>query len=533
MNRSLTLLASLTLALSAPPAWSQNDAEDSAKLRDRIRILKTALNAREKPSEPSVSTAQQGLGKEPSGGSGAGNAIGHRTIKVTESNESQEPRLVTRLYDVSDLFAPAPSYAARYLRDLGNRREALFDSSETPLADVDRPAGAGGAGGGAAGTPGMPGGAPGGMGGAGMGGGMFDLMEDPLGANSSREIFRQFGGGMGAAYGPTEAIYSATQTSMDAVIEVITGTIDPDTWDENGGASTIQPLGLSLIVSTEPQIHRQIEDLISYFRKRWGSLRTISLRATWLWLDDSELATLVPDEEGPPRYVEGLKVLGLVDADAWKRHMRELGQANSNRAPGYRASLNCYNGQTVTTQTGRQALTFAGWQAVAGAPVDKETAAPGLGFAPRVEVVQEGASLQVTPATNTSGRFVVLDIHSRVTLRPEGAASGASVSAIDPSDPEASAPEVSMAKLNRMGDHPMFVTQRVSTTMRLPVDRQVLIGGMSFDVAPKPGSKSLYLFVKVGVQELRDDVAPKAAGATGPDYVPPTSTPDEEIWSRP
>lgn len=516
MNRILTVLASLALVSVVSPAWPQNDSEAAAKLRDRIRVLKTALNALEKPAEKAAPAALHKAESESN--SGAGSSIGHRKVRSSEPVAENPNDLVTRLYDLSDLFAPAPSYAARYLRDLGNRNESLFG---IPYAPIHGGSGSSGAGGGMGG--GM-GGMGGGMGGMGGGGGMFDLKGDPASIGyPPLEILRQ---GVGD-YDPTNVMYSATQTSMDSMIEVITATIAPDSWDESGGDASIQPLGLSLIVSNNLKAHRQIEDLFSYFRSRWGSLRTVSLRATWLWLDDSELATLVPDEDGPPRFVEGLKMLGLVDPQAWKQHLSDVGRKDSDRAPGYRASLNCYNGQTVMTQTGGQSLAFSGWQTLPAPPKDKESPPSELGFAPRVDVVQEGASLQVTPSTNTSGRFVILDVHSRVTLRPEGAATGASLSEIDPQDPNAS-----VEKLEGSGQGPMFVTQRLSTTMRLPVDRQVLIGGMSFDVAPKAGSKSLYLFIKVSVQELRDDVAPKAAGATGPDYVPPQSTVEGEKLGR-
>ena len=41
----------------------------------------------------------------------------------------------------------------------------------------------------------------------------------------------------------------------------------------------------------------------------------------------------------------------------------------------------------------------------------------------------------------------------------------------------------------------------------------MLVGGMTFQARPKKGQPGLYLFVKLGVQELRDDQPqPKAVG---------------------
>jgi hypothetical protein len=51
---------------------------------------------------------------------------------------------------------------------------------------------------------------------------------------------------------------------------------------------------------------------------------------------------------------------------------------------------------------------------------------------------------------------------------------------------------------------------RLSTTLRAPMDRPMLVGGMSYGEEPKPGEPGLYLFVDVAVQELRSDAKPAA-----------------------
>jgi hypothetical protein len=50
------------------------------------------------------------------------------------------------------------------------------------------------------------------------------------------------------------------------------------------------------------------------------------------------------------------------------------------------------------------------------------------------------------------------------------------------------------------------MVHRFSTTLRVPVDRTMLVGGMTYQSVPKPGEPNLYLFVRTSVQELRDDV---------------------------
>ena len=52
---------------------------------------------------------------------------------------------------------------------------------------------------------------------------------------------------------------------------------------------------------------------------------------------------------------------------------------------------------------------------------------------------------------------------------------------------------------------------RLSTTLRVPVDRLMLIGGMTHATEPEAPEPDLYLFLKVSLQELRDDVTRRPA----------------------
>ena len=52
----------------------------------------------------------------------------------------------------------------------------------------------------------------------------------------------------------------------------------------------------------------------------------------------------------------------------------------------------------------------------------------------------------------------------------------------------------------------------------MPVHRRMLVGGMTYQSVPQPGDPNLYLFLKVAVQELRDDKAePKPNAAAKPE----------------
>jgi hypothetical protein len=76
--------------------------------------------------------------------------------------------------------------------------------------------------------------------------------------------------------------------------------------------------------------------------------------------------------------------------------------------------------------------------------------------------------------------------------------------------PAAAAPEGPLAVVAAI-DRPMLVSQQLETTLRVPADRRMLIGGMTYEIRPNAGEPNLYLFMKAVVQELRDDRAPAKA----------------------
>jgi hypothetical protein len=120
-----------------------------------------------------------------------------------------------------------------------------------------------------------------------------------------------------------------------------------------------------------------------------------------------------------------------------------------------------------------------------------------VAYRPVVTPIHEGSSLQITPLVNTSGRFVMLDVHSRVSVREPS---------VPGKRPVANADDQGPAAIVAALDRPRLVTQRLATTLRAPVDSVILVGGMSFSAKPQGDDPPLFLFVRATVQELRDDV---------------------------
>ena len=79
---------------------------------------------------------------------------------------------------------------------------------------------------------------------------------------------------------------AAIEADFDSLIELITSTIAPPSWDSNGGAGSIAPFdtNLTLVVSQTQEIHEQIADLLQQLRRLQDLQVTIEVR--FITLDD-------------------------------------------------------------------------------------------------------------------------------------------------------------------------------------------------------------------------------------------------------
>ncbi|MBS0202108.1 MAG: hypothetical protein JSS49_04350 [Planctomycetes bacterium] len=428
--RRMMILA-LVFACSTPTLAA--DPETVSQIRQQINALQQQLEALENAPAAKRNVTQ---------------------IGASRGRNRTTTGMVVRIYDLGDLFAVAPPYPARTKSDLElSPAQAIFPTA------IEETQGKG----------------MGGMGG--MGGGMFSIPPTgtlSLGAAAARQVS-----------GDMDSI----ETSQAEMIRVIRETISPDLWSEGG---KITKLGNAFIISADEDTHQQIEALLNLFRSRWGTLRTVSVRAWWISLAPADIQSLLdtPTESAVP---DGPPVFGVVGDDAWKQILNIWRQPPAEEAHRlrYQATLTCYNGQTVSTMSGSQSLAVGAMRAIA----TRAENGGQLGYQPEVVAIQEGLAFQVTPITNISGKTVLLDIHSRLTLpMVDGKATKAepNASKITPADV---AQPISRRRLN---------IHRLSTTARVPVDRPYLIGGMSLPDAETEGLQ-LYLFVKISVQELRND----------------------------
>lgn len=187
--------------------------------------------------------------------------IKDEVLKIT-TEQQREGEVFTKTYSVADLVVPVPNFIASPRMGLaGAYHDAMgnigfgggspFGTSTTPLAVVATKDGSQ--------NSGMIN--PGILAQMSAGGPRSGVTNMPLG----------FGpGGLGGG----------SQADFDSLIELITSTIQPTTWDEVGGAGSIAPFdtNLSLVVSQTQDVHEEIVDLLAQLRRLQDLQVTIEVR---------------------------------------------------------------------------------------------------------------------------------------------------------------------------------------------------------------------------------------------------------------
>jgi hypothetical protein len=470
----------ILIGLAAAPARGQSKSEEMQKLQRQIQTLQDALSRLEISSQEKARVIPLGSNRMPV--------------------EEKEDVLVVRIYDLSDLFVVAPPYPAASPDNSGGQ-SLIFPNAFSELSGMMGMGGMGGMGGGMkARGAGSAGGSGGSSHGPKHGGqGMFNIAQPPVSpGHLPSRILPQMLSTESDSGSPDVA-----RMSIDELVDAITKTISPSDWSEYGGRCSIASLGNTLIVSATKNIHAQIESLFTAFRKRWGTFRTVSVEAHWLWLTEEQLDRLL-DDSRQRSGGSGEKIFGLVDETPWKELRDQLARAGDDQPAGYQSVLTGFNGQTVSTVSGGVKRFVIDMIPVVGQNMSSPPSAPStqsVGYQPVTASIQEGAALQVTPMVSTGGKYVTLDVHSRV-LRVQ-----------ETKTPPLAAVSSVIRDLAAVVDRPQMDNSLLATTLRIPAGSRMLVGGMTFESVPQSGQPNLYLFVKVQVQELRDDAAEKPSSA--------------------
>lgn len=304
------------------------------------------------------------------------------------------------------------------------------------------------------------GGSGGGFGGGGAGGGFFQV--------SDGSGFAVGGGGLGtAAGGIATAGNVSPRFSMTDLIEAIQLTIDPSSWDTMGGNAVCTPLGAMLIIKQTTPVHSQIEALLAAIRDEGGSVKTVTVQAHWLLLNAEELGQLANGDDNP---------LTQVDRDV----LLEL----AGSRPGYQGRITCFADQTVHLVSGQRRSAV-----ISAIPVVSATA---IGYQPIVSLPNIGVLLEVKPTLLPDEAEAVLNLVSTVT-------SAGDMTETSPMAPRVMGPALQLDQIN-------LDTQRLATTIQVPLNQPVLVGGLSMVEtnsranAEEPQRGQLYLIVELSAE---------------------------------
>ena len=323
--------------------------------------------------------------------------------------------LITRIYDVSDLLRETPDY--KDVRSLLPGTDAGRIGTAPPASPGSHPA--------------------------------------PVGLASIRS-------GMGdrAMFGKGPA---------DDVIDLLTTSIAPNTWDANGGLGTVHPLDRALIISQTLKIHLRVSALLADLRAKRQAVPTLIVEIQWLWLDNEQCEELLarpPVGKGP---AAGRTPLAL-DAAILDRLAR--------KAPGFRGRIACANGQWVHLASGdRRAIVPSKVPAVDG----------GVAYMPLIDAPNAGVLVELRPTVEPGAESAVLDVESCVTRwgRPRPTAHEAEGPAKEGGPRETGAEAAGSASCPV--ERPSIPAQEFATTLRVPLGRPVLVGGMTFAPAGPAG----------------------------------------------
>ncbi len=187
--------------------------------------------------------------------------IKDEVLKVT-SEQLRDGEVYTISYSVADLVIPIPNFVP-------STRMGLAGAYHDALGNV----GFGGAGpwGAASGPMAVMANNDGSMNSGVINPGLLAQMARPTGGGATKNMPLGFGpGGLGGG----------SQADFDSLIELITSTIQPTTWDEVGGAGSIAPFetNLSRVVSQTQDVHEEIVDLLEQLRRLQDLQVTIEVR---------------------------------------------------------------------------------------------------------------------------------------------------------------------------------------------------------------------------------------------------------------
>jgi hypothetical protein len=228
---------------------------------------------------------------------------------------------------------------------------------------------------------------------------------------------------------------------------------------------SIQTIEGMFLVTANTDSHKKIEQFLSAVRKELASRRVITIQATWAIVDDEKAAKVLGSGSPAPKVLAPEAQKALEEDTAF--------QGSTMSVEGERSRLAAGRCQTVLTDAN---------------PI----VADNIGvMTPTIQIVQWGPVLEVQANLSEDGRSVGIELDSVLSdpnelgvkaLRTTG-------SILATSRPFAD------YNLVKDIDKLDFLLHTLHTSIRVPVGKSVLVGGMTLAKGPK--GRSVYLLVQV------------------------------------
>ncbi len=186
----------------------------------------------------------------------------------------------------------------------------------------------------------------------------------------------------------------------------------------------------------------------------------VTVRADWILLEPNQIDTITKplDEKTEPN----LKVVDLSAAQ------------KLNPKAHYRGEITCFDGQTVSIASVEGHTAIADLQPVVAQNM--------RAYSPKVKIPQSGATLQIQPDVTRDGATAVVNVQSMVS----------DATSFSTTQPNLS--ELSWQAIDKFN----VEAQQLKTTLRIPLGKPILVGGMT--VAPdlaSGGNGQLYLVIEL------------------------------------
>jgi len=235
---------------------------------------------------------------------------------------------------------------------------------------------------------------------------------------------------------------------------LITDSIDTSSWKDNGGnVGSISVLNGQLFITQTAENQAAIGNVLDELRK--GRAHMVRVRADWVLL--------------PPGQIDKLLKKGGADTTALPEVSRDLLQKLPENTVHYTGQIACFSGQMVHIASGRARDVIT-----AVTPV---VASGSVAMSPTVDYVHYGVSLELSATIATDS--ATLDLASIVSEDN---------AAVPPPSTQPALPTID--RLNN-------VIQRFHTTVQVPLNEPVLVGGTTADpTAEQPAGKELYLIIE-------------------------------------